>query len=74
MRICDRCRDTKKRSARTLKDHQGTEIELCTECNDEFVKFLNPVAVTPVPQQDQTRGHGDKATDQNKSAGKSAKR
>ncbi len=45
MRICDRCKDSKKQIVARLRDVQtGTEYDFCRECNEAFSNLLNNVA------------------------------
>lgn len=67
MRVCDRCKDPAKKSSRTMKDQHGGEIELCKECDAEFLKFLDSVS-RPAAQREM------KGQEQDKQAGKAAKR
>ncbi len=43
MKICDRCKNTENRASMMLQDvKEGTEYDFCPECQEEFLKFLNP--------------------------------
>jgi hypothetical protein len=43
MRVCDRCKKTENLIKTLLLDRKdGSEYDLCVECSNAFLTFLNP--------------------------------
>jgi hypothetical protein len=43
MRTCDRCKDSTKQIKTLLLDRKdGSEFDLCVDCSNAFLTFLNP--------------------------------
>lgn len=53
MRVCDRCRIPEKKSVKTLRDQHGGEVELCRECDGEFLRFLDNAPASEVKKTSQ---------------------
>lgn len=52
MKICDKCRDTRKRAEFFLvEQREKTEYDFCAECRDAFFTFLAPAPAQPKAEE-----------------------
>ena len=59
MKVCDRHPDRKNRT--TLRDLiDGSEVDLCTECREEFAQWVGGKALEPAAAQPPKRGRPKK--------------